>query len=71
METSGGARKTKPSDYKDLADLGSPPPQRPSRSLFKRIVTAGKHSGLPMVSGSRPKKFDLFLLPLWLLKLLP
>ena len=55
MDTSGGTRKRKPTDEKDLADVGSSLPQRLSRSV-KRIVTPGRRSGLPMVSPSRPKK---------------
>ena len=55
MDTSGGTRKRKPTDEKDPADVGSSLPQRLSRSV-KRIVTPGRHSGLPMVSPLRPKK---------------
>ena len=52
MDTSGGNRKRKPSDDKDLDDLGPLLPQRPSRSVTRTVIP-GRHSGLPAVSPAR------------------
>ena len=55
MDISGGNRKRKSSDDKDFAEPGPPRPQRPGRSVI-RTADPGRHSGLPTVSPSRPRR---------------